>query len=98
MSSNFFEDNTDEKIQKENIKRESNSLWCERYRPLALDDYIGNKLLKEKVKTYIETNDIPHLLLHGKAGGGKCLDFSECIDIEIDVSEDEQKILKKFEL
>jgi replication factor C small subunit len=71
MVTNFFENNTSEKLQKETDKREANSLWCEKYRPLTLDDYVGNKLLKEKVKRFIEEGDIPHLLLHGKAGGGK---------------------------
>ena len=47
------------------------SLWVERYRPSRLVDYVGNDHFKEKMAGYIETNDIPHLLLYGKAGGGK---------------------------
>ena len=71
MVTNFFEDNTNDKIQKEVTKRENHSLWAEKFRPVTLDGYIGNKALKEKVKSFIDSNDIPHLLLHGKAGGGK---------------------------
>ena len=47
------------------------SLWCEKYRPTSLADYVGNEVLKEKVKQYINENDIPHLLLYGGAGTGK---------------------------
>ena len=48
-----------------------NSLWVEKYRPVKLDDYVGNEHLKEKVAGYLETSDVPHLLLFGKAGTGK---------------------------
>ena len=49
----------------------NHSIWCERHRPSKLEDYVGNDTLKAKVKQYIETNDIPHLLLYGSAGTGK---------------------------
>jgi DNA polymerase III delta prime subunit len=49
----------------------SHSLWVEKYRPSNLDNYIGNEHLKSKVKHYLETGDLPHLLLFGKAGTGK---------------------------
>ena len=49
----------------------NHSLWVERYRPNKLKYYIGNEHLKSKVKGYIENEDIPHLLLYGKAGTGK---------------------------
>ena len=48
-----------------------NSLWVEKYRPKDLSTYIGNEHLKDKVKVYLESEDIPHLLLYGKAGTGK---------------------------
>ena len=54
--------------QEENI---NHSLWVEKYRPIKLEDYVGNEHLKTKVEAYIEKNDIPHLLLYGKAGTGK---------------------------
>ena len=59
----FFEEKTKQKTD--------NSLWCEHYRPTKLEDYVGNEHLKEKVKDYIESGDIPHLLFFGKAGTGK---------------------------
>jgi len=47
------------------------TLWVEKYRPSNLDTYIGNDQLKSKVKVYLESGDLPHLLLYGKAGTGK---------------------------
>ncbi len=47
------------------------SLWVEKYRPSTMDTYIGNELLKSKVSIYIESGDLPHLLLYGRAGTGK---------------------------
>jgi DNA polymerase III delta prime subunit len=54
-----------------NENTNTNSIWAERYRPTSLSDYVGNDVLKEKVKQYINENDIPHLLLYGGAGTGK---------------------------
>ena len=47
------------------------SLWVEKYRPCDLNTYIGNEHLKSKVEIYLESEDVPHLLLYGKAGTGK---------------------------
>ena len=47
------------------------SLWVERFRPTKLENYVGNEHLKAKVERYIKTNDVPHLLLYGRAGTGK---------------------------
>ena len=47
------------------------SLWVEKYRPSELENYIGNDHLKSKVSVYLESGDIPHLLLFGSAGTGK---------------------------
>jgi len=47
------------------------TLWVEKYRPSNLDTYIGNDQLKSKVEIYLESGDLPHLLLFGKAGTGK---------------------------
>ena len=54
--------------QEENI---NHSLWVEKYRPTKLEDYVGNEHLKSKVEGYLESGDVPHLLLYGKAGTGK---------------------------
>ena len=49
----------------------SNTLWTEKYRPSGVDTYLGNEHLLEKVSMYLESGDLPHLLLYGKAGTGK---------------------------
>ena len=53
------------------ISTKTNTLWVEKYRPQSLDTYIGNDHLKSKVSIYLESGDLPHLLLFGKAGTGK---------------------------
>ena len=53
------------------ISKKINTLWVEKYRPSSLDTYIGNEHLKSKVNVYLESGDLPHLLLFGKAGTGK---------------------------
>jgi len=47
------------------------TIWTEKYRPTDLRDYIGNESIKSKVRVYLESGEIPHLLLYGKAGTGK---------------------------
>jgi len=51
--------------------KEKHSLWVEAYRPDSMEGYVGNEHIIEKVKIYIENNDVPHLLLYGQAGTGK---------------------------
>lgn len=48
-----------------------NTLWCEKYRPDTLENYIGNDNLKAKLEQFIKNQDIPHLLFCGTAGTGK---------------------------
>jgi len=60
----FFEDNN-------TTKKVNNSLWVEKYRPSKLTEYVGNEHLKDKVRDYLESGEIPHLLFFGKAGTGK---------------------------
>jgi replication factor C small subunit len=51
--------------------RQDHTIWAEKYRPHTLTEYVGNDTLKAKVKQYIASNDIPHLLFYGGAGTGK---------------------------
>jgi len=53
------------------MNKKENSLWVESYRPDTLQGYVGNEHIIEKVKIYIENEDVPHLLLYGQAGTGK---------------------------
>ena len=58
-------------FEQTNNEQADNSLWTESYRPTRLEDYVGNEHLKSKVAGYLETGDVPHLLLYGRAGTGK---------------------------
>ena len=49
----------------------SHGLWVEKYRPQDLSTYVGNEHLKLKVQRFLEDGNVPHLLLYGRAGGGK---------------------------
>ena len=49
----------------------SHTIWNEKYRPNTLDTYVGNGIIKSTFQQYIDTNDVPHLLLYGDAGSGK---------------------------
>jgi len=53
------------------MEKLEHSLWVEKYRPTSMDTYIGNEHLKSKVSVYLESGDLPHLLLYGRAGTGK---------------------------
>ena len=53
------------------MKKNNHTLWVERYSPTEINTYIGNDHLKSKIEIYLESGDVPHLLLHGKAGTGK---------------------------
>lgn len=53
------------------MDRNNIGLFIEKYRPQTLDEYVGNESIKEKFKDWIEKDEIPHLLFHGKAGTGK---------------------------
>lgn len=46
-------------------------IWPEKYRPKILDEYICDDVLRSKMKEYIKSRQIPHLLLYGTAGQGK---------------------------
>ena len=48
-----------------------NTIWCERYRPTTMNEFVGNKHIKDKINSLINEQDIPHLLFAGKAGTGK---------------------------
>ena len=47
------------------------TLFTEKYRPDTLEGYIGNDDFKSSLQQWINSNDIPHLLLCGGAGTGK---------------------------
>jgi DNA polymerase III delta prime subunit len=49
-----------------------NILWVEKYRPQNINEYIfHDELLKKKIISIINSNDLPHILLSGVQGSGK---------------------------
>jgi len=48
-----------------------NSLYVEQFRPRTIDDYLCTSEVRTAVTNFLSQGDIPHLLLHGKAGTGK---------------------------
>ena len=46
-------------------------IWIEKYRPFKLDDVVGQKETVERLKSYIKTRNLPHLLFSGPPGVGK---------------------------
>ena len=46
-------------------------IWTEKYRPKNLDEVIGQRHVTERLKAYVETKNMPHLLMTGPAGTGK---------------------------
>src|SRR5258708_2647779 len=47
------------------------SLWFERYRPRNLENFIGSPSVRETLKIWLESKDIPHLLFFSSPGTGK---------------------------
>ncbi len=46
-------------------------VWTEKYRPHTLEDVVGHDNITDRLESYIERDDLPHLLFAGPAGVGK---------------------------
>jgi replication factor C small subunit len=46
-------------------------IWIEKYRPKVLDEVVGQDGVVERLKAYVETKNVPHLIFAGPAGTGK---------------------------
>ena len=46
-------------------------IWIEKYRPTSFDDIHGQEDIVDRLRSYVERDDLPHLLLSGPAGTGK---------------------------
>lgn len=49
----------------------NNQLWVEKYRPKNLDEYIGDKELKEKINKIFSSQEVPNIIFHSSSGTGK---------------------------
>jgi DNA polymerase III delta prime subunit len=50
---------------------EQHTLWTERYRPKKIKDCVLTDIVRNQVRGFIESGDMPNLLLSGPAGTGK---------------------------
>ncbi|MDR0887696.1 MAG: replication factor C small subunit [Candidatus Methanoplasma sp.] len=48
-----------------------NEIWTEKYRPHTLDEVVGQKHVTERLKAYVASKNMSHLLFTGPAGTGK---------------------------
>lgn len=48
-----------------------NEIWTEKYRPRRLDDVAGQGHVTDRLKAYVRSRSMPHLLFTGPAGTGK---------------------------
>lgn len=48
-----------------------NEIWTEKYRPKTLDEVVGQKHVSERLKAYVASRNMPHLMFTGPAGTGK---------------------------
>jgi len=74
-------------------------LWVESHRPTSVNDYVfASNQQKTQVEYWIKEGTIPHLLLSGEPGTGKCLGHDEVIEIQLDIDsltpKQQQSILK----
>ncbi len=46
-------------------------IWIEKYRPRKLDEVVGQKHITERLRSYVKSQNMPHLLFTGPAGTGK---------------------------
>jgi replication factor C small subunit len=46
-------------------------IWIEKYRPQRLDDVYGQEDTIERLQSYVDRDDLPHLMFAGPAGVGK---------------------------
>lgn len=75
-------------------------LWTEKYRPNTLDGYVfQDSTQRKQIERWISDGDIPHLILSGTQGIGKCLDYTEEVEVYIDeasLTPEQLKILEKY--
>jgi len=46
-------------------------IWIEKYRPTSLDDVVGQEEIVKRLKSYVRSRNVPHLLFSGPPGVGK---------------------------
>ena len=50
---------------------EEYNIWIEKYRPKTFEDVLGQEAIVRKVKAFVETKRLPHMIFAGSPGTGK---------------------------
>jgi replication factor C small subunit len=50
---------------------ENHSIWIEKYRPQRLEEMVGQTEIVDRLRSYVRSGSLPHLLFTGPAGVGK---------------------------
>lgn len=60
--------------------------WCEKYRPRCLSDVVGNRIVINRLATYVRAGYLPNIVMTGPSGTGKtsailalCHDWAHCL-------------------
>ncbi len=48
-----------------------NEIWIEKYRPRTLKEIVGQKDIVDRLESYVQAKNLPHLMFAGPAGTGK---------------------------
>lgn len=48
-----------------------NEIWIEKYRPKTLKEIVGQKDIVDRLESYVQAKNLPHLMFAGPAGTGK---------------------------
>jgi len=48
-----------------------NEIWIEKYRPRTLKEVVGQKDIIDRLESYVQAKNLPHLMFAGPAGTGK---------------------------
>ena len=62
----------------------TSSIWVDKYRPKEIKDLVFSEGQERDFIKYINDGEIPHLLLFGPPGSGKCHDGEEYIEIYVE--------------
>ena len=53
------------------LRSDMENIWIEKYRPKTLSEVVGQDEIIERLKAYVKTKNVPHLMFAGPAGTGK---------------------------
>lgn len=67
----MIKDKDSEEKEEKDDKLEESVIWTEKYRPKTFADIIGQEEIVRRVKSFVDNENLPHLLFAGPPGCGK---------------------------